>query len=187
MLRHLRSERGVTLVELMVVVAIIAIIAAIAVALFQDLQKKAKLAADQGSVGAMRSSVALYYGKNNGLFPTDLTFSSDVAPCPQLIEAARDAELFMCESAMLEAAQDEANPARRGHMSAAEAGTAAKQAGAKRLRFLCLVAAPEGVRRMLETHPDVPIFAAALDRELNQLGYILPGLGDAGDRLFATH
>ena len=73
MLRHLRSERGVTLVELMVVVAIIAIIAAIAVALFQDLQKKAKLAADQGSVGAMRSSVALYYGKNNGLFPTDLT------------------------------------------------------------------------------------------------------------------
>jgi len=62
-----------------------------------------------------------------------LTFSSDVAPCPQLIEAARDADLFMCESAMLEAAQDEANPALRGHMSAAEAGSAAKQAGAKRL------------------------------------------------------
>jgi prepilin-type N-terminal cleavage/methylation domain-containing protein len=69
MLRHLRSERGVTLVELMVVVAIIAIIAAIAVTIFQDLQKKAKLGADQGSVGAMRSAVALYYGKNNGLFP----------------------------------------------------------------------------------------------------------------------
>src|SRR5437879_2964067 len=62
-----------------------------------------------------------------------LTFSSDVAPCPQLIEAARDADLFMCESAMLEAAQDEANPALRGHMRAAEAGSAAKQAGAKRL------------------------------------------------------
>jgi len=62
-----------------------------------------------------------------------LTFSSDVAPCPQLIEAARDADLFMCESAMLEAAQDEANPALRGHMSAAEAGQAAKEAGAKRL------------------------------------------------------
>src|SRR5260370_23431335 len=62
-----------------------------------------------------------------------LTFSSDVAPCPPLIEAARDAALFMCESAMLEAAQDEANPALRGHMSAAEAGEAAKQAGAKRL------------------------------------------------------
>ena len=62
-----------------------------------------------------------------------LTFSSDVAPCPPLIEAARNADLFMCESAMLEAAQDEANPALRGHMSAAEAGTAAKRAGAKRL------------------------------------------------------
>ncbi len=62
-----------------------------------------------------------------------LTFSSDVAPCPPLIEAARNADLFMCESAMLEAAQDEANPALRGHMSAAEAGAAAKQAGAKRL------------------------------------------------------
>src|SRR2546422_3287434 len=73
MLRHLRSERGVTLVELMVVVAIIAIIAAIAVTIFQDLQKKAKLGADQGSVGAMRSAVALYYGKNNGLFPSDTT------------------------------------------------------------------------------------------------------------------
>src|SRR5262249_44457589 len=73
MRRYLRSERGVTLVELMVVVAIIAIIAAIAVALFQDLQKKARLAADEGSVGAMRSSVAMYYGKNNGLFPSDTT------------------------------------------------------------------------------------------------------------------
>ena len=71
--RRLRNQKGVTLVELMVVVAIIAIIAAIAVARFQDLQKKAKLAADQGSVGAMRSAVALYYGKNNGLFPSDTT------------------------------------------------------------------------------------------------------------------
>src|SRR5216684_3296322 len=62
-----------------------------------------------------------------------LTFSSDVAPCPQLIEAARDADLFLCESAMLEVSQDEPDPARRGHMSAAEAGAAARQAGAKRL------------------------------------------------------
>ena len=69
MFRQLKSERGVTLVELMVVVAIIAIIAAIAVTIFQDLQKKAKLGADQGSVGAMRSGVALYYGQTNGLFP----------------------------------------------------------------------------------------------------------------------
>src|SRR5205809_750055 len=70
--------------------------------------------------------------------------------------------------------------------SAADAVSALRQAGAQRIRFLCLVAAPEGVRRMLETHPDVPVFAAALDRELNDHGYILPGLGDAGDRLFGT-
>lgn len=62
-----------------------------------------------------------------------LVFSSDVAPCPQLIEAARGADLFLCESAMLDASQDEADPARRGHMSAREAGQAARQAGAKRL------------------------------------------------------
>src|SRR5713226_1943207 len=60
-----------------------------------------------------------------------LTFSSDVAPRPQLIEAARDADLFRCESAMLDASQDEPEPARRGHMSAAEAGAAAHQAAAK--------------------------------------------------------
>ena len=59
-------------------------------------------------------------------------------------------------------------------------------AGARRIRFLCLVAAPEGVRRMLEAHPDIPIYTASLDRELNASGYILPGLGDAGDRLFGT-
>ncbi len=70
--------------------------------------------------------------------------------------------------------------------SATAAVTTLKAAGARRIRFLCLVAAPEGVRRMLEGHPDVPIFAAALDRELNAQGYILPGLGDAGDRLFGT-
>lgn len=70
--------------------------------------------------------------------------------------------------------------------SAVAAVTALKDAGARRIRLLCLVAAPEGVRRMLEAHPDVPIFTAALDRELNAHGYILPGLGDAGDRLFGT-
>ncbi len=58
--------------------------------------------------------------------------------------------------------------------------------GATRVRFLCLVAAPEGVSVMLKAHPKVPVFAAALDRELNQHGYILPGLGDAGDRIFGT-
>ncbi|MGH7690589.1 MAG: uracil phosphoribosyltransferase [Gemmatimonadaceae bacterium] len=61
-----------------------------------------------------------------------------------------------------------------------------KSAGATRIRFLCLVAAPEGVRRLAAAHPDVLVFCAALDRQLNQRGYILPGLGDAGDRLFGT-
>jgi len=70
--------------------------------------------------------------------------------------------------------------------SAVEAVAALKHVGARRIRFLCIVAAPTGVQRMLEHHPDVPIYAAALDRELNASGYILPGLGDAGDRLFGT-
>jgi prepilin-type N-terminal cleavage/methylation domain-containing protein len=71
MFRQLRSQKGLTLVELMVVVAIIAIIAAVAITVFQDIQKKAKLAADQGNVAAMRSGVAIYYGKNNGIFPAN--------------------------------------------------------------------------------------------------------------------
>ena len=70
--------------------------------------------------------------------------------------------------------------------SAVAAVSALKRAGAGRIRFLCLVAAPEGVRRLSKSHPDVTIYAAALDRELNSVGYILPGLGDAGDRLFGT-
>ena len=61
-----------------------------------------------------------------------------------------------------------------------------KRAGATRIRFMCLVAAPEGVRRLAAAHPDVVVYCAALDRELNEHGYILPGLGDAGDRLFGT-
>ena len=70
--------------------------------------------------------------------------------------------------------------------SAAAAVAALKKAGAERIRFLCLVAAPEGVRKLSAEHPDVHIYAAALDRQLNSSGYILPGLGDAGDRLFGT-
>jgi uracil phosphoribosyltransferase len=70
--------------------------------------------------------------------------------------------------------------------SAVAAVSALKRAGAERIRFLCLVAAPEGVRRLSKAHPDITIYAAALDRELNSVGYILPGLGDAGDRLFGT-
>ena len=61
-----------------------------------------------------------------------------------------------------------------------------KDAGARDIRFLCLLAAPEGVERMREAHPDVPIVTAAVDEKLNENGYIVPGLGDAGDRMFGT-
>jgi uracil phosphoribosyltransferase len=70
--------------------------------------------------------------------------------------------------------------------SASSAVASLKRAGATRIRFLCIVAAPAGVDRLAAAHPDVPIYCAALDRELNAQGYILPGLGDAGDRLFGT-
>ena len=61
-----------------------------------------------------------------------------------------------------------------------------KKRGLKNITFMCLVAAPEGVKRLNEAHPDVPIIAAALDDHLNEKGYIVPGLGDAGDRIFGT-
>lgn len=70
--------------------------------------------------------------------------------------------------------------------SASAAVSSLKRSGATRVRFMCLVAAPEGVRRMQEDHPDVQVYTAALDRELDDNGYIRPGLGDAGDRLFGT-
>ena len=61
-----------------------------------------------------------------------------------------------------------------------------KKKGAKDIRFLCLLAAPEGVEVMKNNHPDVQVFTASLDKSLNEIGYILPGLGDAGDRLYGT-
>jgi uracil phosphoribosyltransferase len=61
-----------------------------------------------------------------------------------------------------------------------------KGRGVGRIRLVSIVAAPEGVSRMLDRHPEVPVFSAALDRGLNEVGYIVPGLGDAGDRLFGT-
>ncbi len=70
--------------------------------------------------------------------------------------------------------------------SSAAAVTLLKEAGATDIRFLCLLAAPEGVARMAEAHPEVRIVTAALDRRLNEKGYIVPGLGDAGDRMFGT-
>ncbi len=70
--------------------------------------------------------------------------------------------------------------------SAAAAVARVKRDGAQDIKLACLIAAPEGVRLMAGAHPDVPIYTAALDERLNDHGYILPGLGDAGDRLFGT-
>ena len=70
--------------------------------------------------------------------------------------------------------------------SAVEAITAVKKHGATKIRFICLIAAPEGVDVLKEAHPDVDIYIAALDEKLNEKSYIVPGLGDAGDRLFGT-
>jgi len=70
--------------------------------------------------------------------------------------------------------------------SAVAALTQLKQAGATRIRLLCILAAPEGVARIQQDHPDVEIVLAALDERLNDHGYIVPGLGDAGDRIYGT-
>ncbi|TWK80709.1 Uracil phosphoribosyltransferase [Bacillus paralicheniformis] len=70
--------------------------------------------------------------------------------------------------------------------SAVEALNSLKKRGAKNIRFMCLIAAPEGVDEVQKHHPDVDIYIAALDEKLNEKGYIVPGLGDAGDRMFGT-
>lgn len=70
--------------------------------------------------------------------------------------------------------------------SAIEAVNSLKKRGAKNIKFMCLIAAPEGVQAMTDAHPDVDIYIAALDEKLDEKGYIVPGLGDAGDRLFGT-
>lgn len=70
--------------------------------------------------------------------------------------------------------------------SAVHAVKTLREAGAKRIRFVCLLAAPEGIAALGDAYPDVPVFTASVDRCLNERGYILPGLGDAGDRLFGT-
>jgi uracil phosphoribosyltransferase len=70
--------------------------------------------------------------------------------------------------------------------SAIAATDIVKREGGSQIQFLCLVAAPEGVEAYSAAHPDVPIYTASLDRQLNEKGYILPGLGDAGDRIFGT-
>lgn len=70
--------------------------------------------------------------------------------------------------------------------SSAAAITMLKERGVKNIHFMCIIAAPEGVKKMQETHPDVDIYIGALDSHLNEHGYIVPGLGDAGDRIFGT-
>jgi prepilin-type N-terminal cleavage/methylation domain-containing protein len=78
-----RDQRGLTLVELMIVVTIIAIIAAVVMSIYQDVVKKSKLAADQGIVSSLRSAVAIYYGKSNGLFPSSMgSVEALVQPAP---------------------------------------------------------------------------------------------------------
>ncbi len=70
--------------------------------------------------------------------------------------------------------------------SAIDAITMLKEEGAKDIKFLCIIAAPEGLKKLQEVHPDVKIYASALDEKLNEKAYIIPGLGDAGDRIFGT-
>ncbi len=70
--------------------------------------------------------------------------------------------------------------------SACDAITMLKEEGAKKIKFLGIIAAPEGIKKLQETHPEVEIYCAALDEKLNEIGYIVPGLGDAGDRIFGT-
>jgi uracil phosphoribosyltransferase len=70
--------------------------------------------------------------------------------------------------------------------SGSSAITFLKRAGVSSMKFVCLVAAPEGIEAVHRLHPEVPIYCAAVDRQLNEKGYILPGLGDAGDRIFGT-
>ena len=70
--------------------------------------------------------------------------------------------------------------------SASDAISMLKEDGVKNIKFLCIIAAPEGVKKLEETYPDVEIFCGKIDEKLNENGYILPGLGDAGDRIFGT-
>ena len=70
--------------------------------------------------------------------------------------------------------------------SSSAAITLLKEKGVRKIHFLCIIAAPEGVEKILKDHPDVDIYIAALDEKLNEHGYIVPGLGDAGDRIFGT-
>lgn len=70
--------------------------------------------------------------------------------------------------------------------SAIDTITMLKEDGVTKIKFLCIIAAPEGIQKLEEAHPDVQVYTAAIDEKLNDIGYIVPGLGDAGDRIFGT-
>lgn len=70
--------------------------------------------------------------------------------------------------------------------SAVDTITMLKEDGVKKIKFLCVISAPEGIKKLQEVHPDVQIYTATIDEKLNEIGYIVPGLGDAGDRIFGT-
>lgn len=70
--------------------------------------------------------------------------------------------------------------------SAVDTITMLKEDGVKKIKFLCVISAPEGIKKLQEVHPDVQIYTATVDERLNEIGYIVPGLGDAGDRIFGT-
>ncbi len=93
---------------------------------------------------------------------------------------------FKCPDAMADRMVIAVDPMLATGNSSVAAIDLLKGAGAKNIRFLCLLASPEGIARMKEAHPDVPIVTAAVDERLNDHGYIVPGLGDAGDRMFGT-
>lgn len=70
--------------------------------------------------------------------------------------------------------------------SAVDTITMLKEDGVKKIKFLCVISAPEGIKKLQEVHPDIQIYTATIDEKLNEIGYIVPGLGDAGDRIFGT-
>ena len=70
--------------------------------------------------------------------------------------------------------------------SAVDAINKLKERGINNIKFLCIISAPEGIKKLQKTHPDVDIYTAVIDEKLNENGYIIPGLGDAGDRIFGT-
>jgi uracil phosphoribosyltransferase len=119
----------------------------------------------------------------------------DLVPAARVahIGVYRDHETLMPVEYYFKAPEDLANrlvivvdPMLATGNSAIAAMDQLKKRGASNIRFLCLLAAPEGIERFRSAHPDIPIFTASIDSHLNEQGYIVPGLGDAGDRMYGT-